>query len=241
MSTNRFDTLIVGGGISGLYAAWRLIGAGRDPKSLAVLEASDRLGGRLWSDWLHEQASLPAELGGMFFNDEQPLTFGLCDRVFGLEKESITPRPEFAWLRATRFRVDAFADPNVMPYQLAPEEAGLPYQQLLLLAVDRIAPDIRQYWPFDPDRHRDESLDYLRTLEFDGRPLYQWGFWNLLARVLSNEAWLALRDMVSSHTLFANWNGFDALAALVLEQAGDWYGKGTGTGNRDRHYLEVPQ
>lgn len=222
MST-RTDTAIIGAGVSGLYTAWRLVTSGTDPSSIAVYEAGERLGGRLWSVHMKAESALPAELGGMFFNDRQPLVYGLCARVFGLDMEAVTPQPDFAWLRARRFRVEQFADPEILPYRLAADEQGMSYGQLLLLAARRIAPELDKHWPFDPGGTREATLAYLRGARFDGRPLTDWGFWNLLARVISNEAWAALRDIVSSHTLFANWNGYDALVSLVLEQSGDWH------------------
>jgi lysine 2-monooxygenase len=215
--------VIAGAGMGGLYAAWRLVEAGHDPQSLIVLESGERLGGRLWSVQMRADSSLPAELGGMFFNDQQPLVYALCKQVFKLAMSPVSPVPDFAWLRARRFKVAQFADPAVLPYQLAPDEQGLGYAELLMLAVERIAPDIKQYWPYKPDGRREDSLAYLRQLDVDGRKLNDWGFWNLLARVISNEAWQALRDIVSSYTLFANWNGYDAVVSIVLEQAGKWY------------------
>jgi monoamine oxidase len=223
MSKPSDRIVIAGAGVAGLYAAWRLIESGHDPARIQVLEAGDRLGGRLWSLQMRDDSSLPAELGGMFFNDQQPLVYGLCKQVFKLPMAPVSPVPDFAWLRARRFKVAQFADPNILPYQLAPDEQGLSYGGLLMLAVERIAPDIKQYWPYQPEGSRADSLVYLRHLKVDGRFLYDWGFWNLLARVISNEAWQALRDIVSSYTLFANWNGYDAVVSIVLEQAGDWY------------------
>lgn len=220
---NQKKITIVGAGISGLYTAWRLIGVGHDPSHLAIFEASDRVGGRLWSMHLHDDSTLPAELGGMFFNDQQPLVFGLCDQVFGLDSEPVTPEPDFAWLRAKRFPIDQFSDPNVLPYNLQPTEQGLSYYQLLTLATERIAPDLKHLWPNNPGGSRAETIAYLRRHEVDGRRLHDWGFWNLLARVISNEAWQALRDIISSHTMFANWNGYDAMISLVVEQSGKWY------------------
>ena len=40
-------TVIVGAGIAGLTAAWQLLAAGADPADVAVLEGSDRVGGKL--------------------------------------------------------------------------------------------------------------------------------------------------------------------------------------------------
>ena len=234
MTQQHFQTLICGAGVSGLYSAWRLLEAGHDPARLLILEATDRIGGRLWSRHLHEESRLAAELGGMFFNDGQPLVYGLCRRAFDLEMESIRPEPDFAWLRAQRFPVSQFADPAVLPYHLEPEEQGLNYYQLLDLATRRIAPELDKLWPNNPKGSRQATIAYLRKHRVDDRPLHDWGFWNLLARVISNEAWQALRDIVSSHTMFANWNGYDAMVSLVVEQAGNWY-------RLSRGYQQLPE
>ncbi len=216
-------TVIVGAGVSGLYTAWRLLESGHEPSALSVLEATERIGGRLWSIRLQPDSTLPAELGGMFFNDQQPLVYGLCSGVFDLPRETIKPEPDFAWLRATRFRVAEFADPDVQPFRLAPDERGLSYYALLDLACTRIAPGLETRWPKNPDGSREATLEYLKQHTFDGRVLWRWGFWNLLSRVISNEAWLALRGMVSTYALLSNWNAFDALVSIVLEQSGRWY------------------
>ncbi len=221
MSKERI--VIAGAGVAGLYAAWRLVKAGHDPAAIEALEAGDRLGGRLWSIQMRSDSSLPAELGGMFFNDQQPLVYGLVRKVFDLDLAPVTPAPDFAWLRGKRFHIDQFADPSILPYQLRPDEQGLSYYGLTMLAIERMAPDIKQYWPFNPEGSRDASLAYLREHRYDGRLLCDWGFWNLMARVISNEAWQALRDVVSTYTLFANWNALDAIVSIVLEQAGKWY------------------
>ncbi|MGB0514211.1 MAG: flavin monoamine oxidase family protein [Wenzhouxiangellaceae bacterium] len=217
------DITIIGGGVAGLYTAWRLIEAGHDPGSIQIFEGSGRTGGRLWSVFPGRESSIPAELGGMFFNDQQDLVYTLCTRTFGLDHEPVAPRPDFAWLRASRFKVEQFSDPDILPYHLAADEKHLSYYQLLALATRRIAPELDKLWPKNPDSSPQATIAYLRRHTFDGTPLHRWGFWNLLARVISNEAWNALRGIVSSYTLFENWNGYDAMISLVVEQAGKWF------------------
>lgn len=57
----EYDVIIIGGGIGGLYTAWRL-GTSTDLKVL-VLESSDRFGGRFMS--CEMPGGFFADLGGM--------------------------------------------------------------------------------------------------------------------------------------------------------------------------------
>ena len=79
MSQDVLDVAIVGGGVSGCYCGYRLLTAdpaipalqdirrasGRNSLSVALFEASDRIGGRLWSYRFPETPSLVADMGGM--------------------------------------------------------------------------------------------------------------------------------------------------------------------------------
>ncbi len=217
------DTAIIGAGVSGLYSAWRLAGSGIDGRSIAVLEGSDRTGGRLYSVGLKGERAIPAELGGMFFSDAQDLVYRLCKDELELELQAVTPKADFAWLRASRFHMADFAEPGTLPYRLADDERGKLPHELLLLIVRRIAPEIDRYWPFDPESSMAESVRYLRSVSFDGRPLHSWGFWNLVARVISNEARLALADVEGTYALFSNWNALDATFSTLADLVGNWY------------------
>ncbi|MBY6204076.1 NAD(P)/FAD-dependent oxidoreductase [Halomonas denitrificans] len=217
------DTAIIGGGVSGLYSAWRLAASGVDGAAISVFEGSERTGGRLYSVCLKDEHSIPAELGGMFFSDAQDLVYRLCKDELGFEVQAVTPEADFAWLRATRFRMADFAEPGELPYRLADDEKGLQPHELLLLIVRRIAPEIDRVWPFDKKATMADTVAYLRTVEFDGRPLHAWGFWNLVSRVVSNEARLALADVEGTYALFSNWNALDAVFSTLADLVGNWY------------------
>jgi monoamine oxidase len=60
----RYDAVIVGAGVAGLAAAQRLLARGR---SVAVLEARNRIGGRIWTTHVPELTS-PIELGAEFLH-----------------------------------------------------------------------------------------------------------------------------------------------------------------------------
>ena len=73
--TREADVCVVGAGLAGLTAARRLCQAGR---SVIVLEARDRVGGRVWTKTSHE--GVPVDMGGCFVGPRH-------DRMHALAKE----------------------------------------------------------------------------------------------------------------------------------------------------------
>jgi oxygen-dependent protoporphyrinogen oxidase len=97
--------VVVGGGISGLAAAWELSGATRshsDPPEIVLLESSDRTGGMLRSDHL---AGRVVDMGADGFLGRRPEAVELCQEV-GLEDKlvPIAARGASVWSRG-RLRV----------------------------------------------------------------------------------------------------------------------------------------
>src|SRR5436190_6347077 len=78
------DVLVIGAGASGLAAARGLADAGR---RVIVLEARDRIGGRVWTD--RSFADIPVERGAEFIHGEQADTWALVRRA-GLRTESFS-------------------------------------------------------------------------------------------------------------------------------------------------------
>jgi oxygen-dependent protoporphyrinogen oxidase len=87
--TRTWRAVVVGGGITGLAAAHRLVtGPGAlDPSDVLVLEASDRLGGVIRSGQVDGQ---DVELGPESLVVQQPAGIELC-RELGLEDELVAP------------------------------------------------------------------------------------------------------------------------------------------------------
>lgn len=61
-----YDAIIVGAGFSGLLAARELYRAG---KNILLLEARDRVGGRIYTQWLDEHTYV--DLGGQWIGSTQ--------------------------------------------------------------------------------------------------------------------------------------------------------------------------
>ncbi|GAA3527670.1 flavin monoamine oxidase family protein [Nocardioides daeguensis] len=72
---NTHDVIVIGAGVTGLTAAWRLAEAGQE---VVVLEARDRVGGRLRTD-VTDQAGAPAsfEIGGQWVSPDQDALISL--------------------------------------------------------------------------------------------------------------------------------------------------------------------
>ncbi|WP_010525190.1 NAD(P)/FAD-dependent oxidoreductase [Nesterenkonia sp. F] len=85
-------TLIVGGGIAGLTAAWDLAGADR---AVTLVESADRLGGAVG---VHHLAGLAVDAGAEAFATRSTAVPRLVEEL-GLQSAIVEPRPDGAWLR----------------------------------------------------------------------------------------------------------------------------------------------
>lgn len=65
---SHFDVVIIGAGIAGLYAAYRLLQQATPPISIAITESSARLGGKIYTV---TSPKGPANLGAGRYNDRQ--------------------------------------------------------------------------------------------------------------------------------------------------------------------------
>ena len=87
--TEQADVVVVGGGIAGLITARELTKAGL---RVVVLEARERLGGRVWTD---RRLGRDLEIGGTWLHWLQPHVWAEITR-YGLEVTR-GPRPEQAY------------------------------------------------------------------------------------------------------------------------------------------------
>ncbi|MEO5728169.1 MAG: NAD(P)/FAD-dependent oxidoreductase [Byssovorax sp.] len=210
MSVREFDTVVVGGGITGLYCSWRL--AQRDAhRSVGLFEASDRFGGRIETVDLD---GFLAECGPMRFNKRRHrVLMGLLDEL-GLSTRPFVP-----------YAAEAAQGPRqpLAHDETGPEDNPHTTLDLMKLGILRILKDTKWRSPGDPDDPRDhQHEDWLRALDEDdyaamrrearqgGALLYERGFWNALSDVLSHRAVLAIRDQGTFyHLIPENPNAMD--------------------------------
>lgn len=80
---NDLDTAIIGAGMAGLYAAWRLLRHGVPPDRIGVFEADGRIGGRVLTVRPPQDESLALDLGAHSFSSTHTIVEGLV-RHLGL-------------------------------------------------------------------------------------------------------------------------------------------------------------
>lgn len=208
MAQDVLDVAIIGGGVSGIWSGWRLTGewagAGRKQR-VAVFEASGHIGGRLLSVQLPGLPGVACELGGMRYMSTQPLVKWLVEDELGLTPiDAPVAEPQnLAYLRGRRLRQRDLTNPDLVPYHLGPTEQGVSPDALLQNAVAQIVPAIK-----------DPGVDLRKAVQdavYDGRPVYQQGFWNLLARTMSAEAYRFSEEAGGYDTVVLNWNGADTI------------------------------
>ena len=128
--SKKLDIAVIGAGVSGAYAAWRLKAA-YPRKRIALFEWSDRVGGRLYSVTLPGMPHVQAELGGMSFIRDQKLVAGLVNRLELQTKAfpmgappPIGARNNILYLRGQLLRVEDLADWTKVPYGVRLNERG---------------------------------------------------------------------------------------------------------------------
>ena len=84
MAAPRYDIVVIGAGAAGLAAASELLRAGR---SVLVLEARDRVGGRIWTR-REPGLAVPIELGAEFIHGHAPVTRALLAKAGGTAVDS---------------------------------------------------------------------------------------------------------------------------------------------------------
>lgn len=219
------DIAIVGGGVSGIYSGWRLMTA--DPSvspllsawrkkgsklKVTVIEGSGRIGGRLLSARPPTMPKITCELGGMRYVSSQTVVRSLIENCLKLPRtEQVVDQPQnLAYLRDKRLRYTDLTNPAVLPYALRWAEAdwlrrGNPPATLIGWAAEMLLPGVSAL-------NGAALRKFLHAATVDGLPLYQHGFWTLLARSLSPEAYQLAIKTIGYDCLGSDANAVDLIA-----------------------------
>jgi monoamine oxidase len=198
------DVAIVGGGVSGAYAAWRLR---QEQPHLRVhlFEASDRIGGRLHSVAFPQAPHLVAEAGGMRFLKAHAHVSGLVDtlrlpaRLYPIDRD-----PNRVRLRGKTFsQADIAAGRARFPYRV-PDKDQTPQSDYFTRAVTNVLPNALHMTPADWRKIR-------ANYRFKNRPLRDWKNRDLLLAGMSPEELALAQDSSGYSDWIEGETGLDEL------------------------------
>jgi monoamine oxidase len=223
------DCAIVGGGMGGVYSAWRLATApdSKFPaRGVHLFEMSGRIGGRLYTVRLPGMPHVPLELGGMRIMKSQPIIWSLIHQLgFAPVPFPMGGPGNLVYLRGRRFAQAAFADPAAVPYDLAPWERGLSPSGLVVQAISKIIPGATEMT-------NAQLRAACQVTELNGFPLRQHGFWQVLLNTLSVEGYNLALAGGGFNTVLTNWNAAEAIP---------WYMEDWSNNPDETQYYSLPE
>ena len=238
-SIPSIDIAIVGGGVAGTYAAYRLAESnyGNNNLNIKLFEANreERIGGRLWSYNLKSLPNYPVEIGGVSFHDYQQNVFGLCSKL-NLELIDNTfynGDSHIQYLRGRQFKYEDYENsPDQVPYFLQESEESIRPQSIMLSALEKGIPGFTQRLTRLVQSTSKQELNgilgnltqFLRSVEIGSgknkKTIFKYGFWNFLVENLSYEAYQMLHQSLSSRSFFLSINLYDTLINISKQAIG---------------------
>ncbi len=187
------DVCIVGAGYAGLTAARRLAAAGQ---TVVVLEARDRVGGRVWTYELDDGS--PVDRGGGWLGPRHEAAFGLA-RELGVGTYKTWVRGKHLLIDGERTRRYTGLIPKISPLAVA----TIAWTQL---KVDRLAKRVPLDAPWTAPKAAEwdattlaEFLDRTRISSRIGRDLFTMAIRGLFTGDLADTSFLDLLMLVRGH------------------------------------------
>ncbi len=203
------DAVVIGGGVAGLYSAWRLQQAGSaEGRRVILFEGSNRIGGRLLSVTPPGMPQVRAELGGMRFPVSHRIVQalvthqGLATQPFETDQSG-----NIAFLRGRNLRTSDLSDPDKLPYSLSPrEQAGVRSCMTALVARDCLAEVLSE-----PDVGLDLATwqSHARSGRYADQMLRDLTMRDVFSRTVGNDAFQFAQDASGYDSIYSTWNAAD--------------------------------
>ncbi len=156
IKTRTADVVVIGGGFAGLTAARRLT---QKHTSVIVLEARDRVGGRVWNHNLG--GGVVSERGGTFVGPTQDRVLALA-KEFGIGTFGVYDTGDDLYINgSTRLR---YADTNPLTGNAPPDPLALPNLATVISNLDEMSKSVPVGAPWTAAKAR----------EWDGQTLESW-------------------------------------------------------------------
>jgi monoamine oxidase len=205
----ELDVAIIGGGVAGSYAAWRLRGE-QPGLRVRLFEMSERIGGRLRSVAFPQAPHLVGEVGGMRFLQSQKHVFNLVKHLnLPARGYPITLPQNRLALRGRSFSIAEMGQPTKLyPYNI-PASDQSPKSDLFFRGMERIVQG--------SSRMTSAQWRKIRaTVRYKGRLLKDWAAWVLLADVFTLEEMRFMQDSSGYDDVSLFETGLDQFDFILL-------------------------
>lgn len=217
-SPTEIDIAIIGAGINGCYIGSRLNVAENTetpPLNVHLFEATNRIGGRLYTVFFPGMENIPVELGGMRFKDTHKNVLKLVNELGLKIAPFIRGTPDnLVYIRNVRLRKSELNNATKLPYRLEGRERGKTPEELMAMAVSRILPN------FDK-MPREEWIAKRDWLTYEGKLLKDVSWINFLSSQFSPEAFQFLVD-INEIYLTADTSALNQLDQMVGTTPAKW-------------------
>jgi monoamine oxidase len=216
--------IIIGAGMAGLVAASLLKGTGH---KVTVLEANDRVGGRVHTIRAPFSDGLYFNAGAMRIPDTHHLTFEYINKFKLPTNRFINRTPtDILYANGIKTRLNVFeSNPSILKFPVAPHERGKSSEDLLLSAIQPIINFINQdpvkNWPLIEKQYRNVAFNSFLNAYFSI------GANDMIGVLLDLEAFMGmtfvevLRELIlltSTKNFYEITGGMDRLPLAFLPQ-----------------------
>lgn len=219
--SNLLDVAIVGGGVSGIYSAWRLKTDDDGDRDIKLFEGSHRLGGRLLSATPPDMPQAHVEIGGMRFTSKHTYVESLV-HLLGLATEpfAVAEPQNICFVRGRMLRRQDLTDPDKIPYSLAPDERDplALSNGFTAVAAQRM---LRAITGKNVDLATVDWEEIFATGTFQGKKLSDLALRYVFLRCVGHEAFDFAMDTSGYNSIFHTWNAADGFPWNLADFGGN--------------------